>query len=120
MIDLFVDTVRSETVNYARRIRWIPVSGERSTEAVIRRVADLVGELRRASSDDHLRDADGRSKLLKELAADAPADDVEDSTFVRWVVRRLFAAVRAHVIKMRLQSFAELAFPRGSFPHWTP
>ena len=85
---------------------WL--TAERSAEAVIERIADHVSELRRVSSDDPSNESDGRAKLLAELTVDAPADDVEDFAFVRWAVKKLFAAVRAHVIKIRLQSFARL------------
>ena len=78
---------------------------DRSADAVIRKLALRVCDLRRVSD---AATPINQSDLAQVLQNEAPTQSANDVAFVKWAVKRLFAAVRGHVIKMRIESFGKL------------
>jgi ATP-dependent DNA helicase RecQ len=87
-----------------------------SRSLILHRLAEWLLKIRRASAaEGRGGDPDEADSLVAELNAQLGAEmpllaetREVDGPFVRWAVRKLFGAVRAHVIKMRLESFAKL------------
>ena len=81
----------------------------RSSDTVITQLAECVCSLRRVGSDTsaHRSDYDVVS-VSQQFREQMPSADVDDVAFVQWAVKRLFSTVRAHVIKMRIESFSHL------------
>jgi hypothetical protein len=83
---------------------------------ILRNLAHWLCAIRRASaSEGQSENPSALAGLVEQLRAEARAEVPSTGgnpevagPFVRWAARKVFGAVRAHVLKMRLESFAKL------------
>jgi hypothetical protein len=87
---------------------------ENTVEKIVDKLCHWILKIRSVSANDkkEIIIQEDKNRLIAELFSDMPVDDDKEyimvDKLVEWAVKKLFRDVRAHVIKMRLESFAKL------------